>query len=169
MVVMLVVGGAAALARWTHPMATLLRPYRGKELWAAFGVAAVATGGSLFISDIAGYQPCELCWFERVCMYPLSIVLLLFAWYGERRLARYLLPLSLGGAAVSIYHLLIVNAIVDRTVPCLSNPAGVVYRTHCATTWINEFGYVTIPTLALTSFLLLGGLIVLAGSERANA
>ncbi len=131
----------------------------GYELWAAFIVAAIGTGGSLFFSEIAHFVPCELCWFQRICMYPLSIVTLLAAVTGEYRIARYLLPLPLVGAGVSVYHLLVENGVAGQSSACfVSAPGG------CATKWINEFGYMTIPTLALTSFLLLVGLLGLAAT-----
>jgi hypothetical protein len=64
--------------------------------------------------------------------------------------ARYLLPLPAVGACVSVYHLLVENGVVGQSSSCLvSAPGG------CATKWINEFGYITIPTLALTAFVLL--------------
>jgi disulfide bond formation protein DsbB len=121
----------------------------GYELWLAFLVAAIATGGSLFFSEIANFVPCELCWYQRICMYPLAIITLLAALAGDYRVARYLLPLPLVGAGVSIYHLLVENGVVKQTQACLiSAPGG------CATKWIDEFGYITIPTLALTGFVL---------------
>jgi disulfide bond formation protein DsbB len=119
----------------------------GYELWLAFLVAAVATGGSLFFSEVAHFVPCELCWFQRICMYPLSITTLSMALAYDHRAARYLLPLPLVGAGVSTYHLLVENGAFKQTQACLlSAPGG------CATKWINEFGYMTIPTLALTAF-----------------
>jgi disulfide bond formation protein DsbB len=131
------------------PLRTLRRWVWGYELWLAFLVAAVATGGSLFFSEVAHFVPCELCWFQRICMYPLSITTLLMALADDHRAARYLLPLPLVGAGVSTYHLLVENAVVKETQACLlSAPGG------CATKWINEFGFVTIPTLALTAFAL---------------
>ena len=84
----------------------------GYELWAAFLVAAVATGGSLFFSEIAGFVPCELCWYQRICMYPLSLLTLFAAAHRDYRFARYLLPLPIVGAGVSVYHLLIENVAV---------------------------------------------------------
>ena len=131
----------------------------GYELWAAFAVAAIGTGGSLFFSEIAHFVPCELCWFQRICMYPLSAATLLAAIAGEHRVARYLLPLPLVGAGVSVYHLLVENGIVGQSSACfVSAPGG------CATKWIDEFGYVTIPTLALTGFLLLIVFLALAAT-----
>src|SRR5690349_16684780 len=70
----------------------------GYELWAAFVVAAVATGGSLFLSEVAGFVPCELCWFQRICMYPLSLLVLFAAFHGDYRFARYLIPFPIIGA-----------------------------------------------------------------------
>jgi disulfide bond formation protein DsbB len=138
----------------------------GYELWSAFLVAAIATGGSLFLSEIAHFIPCELCWYQRICMYPLSIVLLLAALAGDYRIVRYVWPLPVVGACVSVYHLLVENGVVGQSTACLvSAPGG------CATKWINEFGYVTIPTLALTGFLLLIGLFALAaigGADEAD-
>ena len=114
-----------------------------------FVVSSIATGGSLFFSEIAHFVPCELCWYQRICMYPLTIVSLLAALANDRQVARYLLPLPLVGAGVSVYHLLVENGVVGQSSACLiSAPGG------CATKWIEEFGYVTIPVLALTGFTL---------------
>src|SRR5206468_3261152 len=136
----------------------------GYELWAAFVVSAIATGGSLFFSETAGFVPCELCWYQRICMYPLSIVTLLGALADERRIARYLLPLPLVGAGVSVYHLLVENRVVEQSQICLlSAPGG------CATKWIEEFGYVTIPVLALTGFALAFALLLLAAFDGVPA
>jgi disulfide bond formation protein DsbB len=132
----------------------------GYELWLAFLVAAVATGGSLFFSEVAHFLPCELCWYQRICMYPLSIITLLTARFNDHRVARYLLPLPVVGAGISIYHLLVENGVVKQTQACLlSAPGG------CATKWINEFGYVTIPTLALTGFALLFAFLLFAAFD----
>ena len=135
----------------------------GYELWGAFVVAAIATGGSLFFSQIANFPPCEFCWFQRTMMYPLSILTLLVAARGDNRAARYLIPLPVVGAGTSVYHLLIENHVIKEPVACsLSAPGG------CGVKWINEFGYITIPTLALTGFLLLIGFLVLASLGEAE-
>ena len=129
------------------PLRVTHRAIWAYELWLAFFVAAVATGGSLFFSEIAHFVPCELCWYQRICMYPLSIIVVLAALANDYRAARYLLPLPIAGAGISTYHLLVENGVVKQTQACLiSAPGG------CATKWINEFGYMTIPTLALTAF-----------------
>jgi disulfide bond formation protein DsbB len=144
----LVVGVLAVVGR-RGPLGVVRQVLWGYELWLAFVVAAIATGGSLFFSEIAGFIPCELCWYQRICMYPLSLLTLMMAARADHRAARYLLPLPVIGAGVSVYHLLIENGVVAQSSACLvSAPGG------CATKWINEFGYMTIPTLALTGFAL---------------
>jgi disulfide bond formation protein DsbB len=155
---LILVGGAAALGA-RGPMRVLREAIWGYELWAAFVVAAIATGGSLFFSEIAHFVPCELCWFQRICLYPLSITTLLAAIAGDHRLARYLLPLPVVGAGVSVYHLLVENGVVEQAKACLASAPG-----GCATKWINEFGYMTIPTLALTAGALLTGFLALAAA-----
>ena len=146
---LLLLFGLLWLAGVRRPASLALRWIWGYELWLAFLVAAIATGGSLFFSEIAHFVPCELCWFQRICMYPLSITALLMAIADDHRAARYLLPLPVVGGGIAIYHLLVENGVVGQTQACLvSAPGG------CATKWINEFGYVTIPTLALTGFVL---------------
>jgi disulfide bond formation protein DsbB len=156
--VLLLIGGAALLGV-RAPLAALRSVLWGYELWAAFLVSAVATGGSLFFSLQANFVPCELCWYQRICMYPLALLTLFAAVHRDYHVARYLLPFPVIGAGLSIYHLLVENHVVSQSQQCLvSAPGG------CAVKWINEFGYVTIPTLALTGFALLVGLLALAAA-----
>ncbi len=160
---LLLLVGLGRLAGMRTMGEALRRALEGYELWLAFLVAAIATGGSLFFSEIAGFVPCELCWFQRICMYPLSIVTLLAALANDRRVAGYLLPLPVVGAGVSVYHLLVENGVVKQAEACLlSAPGG------CATKWIEEFGYVTIPVLALTGFALCFAFLLLAAAPPAS-
>jgi disulfide bond formation protein DsbB len=150
----------AALLGLQAPLRVVRSALWGYELWLAFVVASIATGGSLYFSEIAHYVACELCWFQRICMYPLSITTLLLALFGDHRAARYLLPLPVVGAGVSVYHILVENGVVQQAQACLiSAPGG------CATKWIDEFGYMTIPTLALTGFALVFAFLLLAAVE----
>jgi disulfide bond formation protein DsbB len=151
LIALMILVGLLALMGVRAPLDSIRRLLWGYELWAAF------VGGSLFFSLIANFPPCELCWYQRICMYPLSILTLLMAWRGDHRAARYLIPLPVVGACTSIYHLLIENAVIKEPTQCQASAPG-----GCATKWINEFGYITIPTLALTGFLLLIAFLVLA-------
>jgi len=157
MVALLVVLALLAAVGFRRPWALLRLKLQGVEVWLAFLVAAIATSGSLFFSEIAHFTPCALCWYQRFCMYPLAIATFVIATSGAVSAARWLLPLSLGGAALSLYHVLIENGLAPQTAGCLlSLPGG------CALKWINEFGYITIPTLALTAFALVSALLLLA-------
>ena len=152
----LAVVGIAALLGVPGPLDAVRGVLWGYELWSAFLVAAIATGGSLFLSEVAHFVPCELCWYQRICMYPLALLTLFAAVHADYRVVRYLLPFPVVGACVSIYHLLIENAVIREPSACRIGGAG------CAVKWINEFGYVTIPTLALTAFVLLIEFLALA-------
>jgi disulfide bond formation protein DsbB len=161
---LLLLVGVLSLVGVRGPLTLLRSAVWGYELWLAFVVAAIATAGSLFFSDIAHFVPCELCWYQRICMYPLSLITLFAALLDDHRIARYLLPFPVIGAGVSTYHLLIENGVIKQTQACLiSAPGG------CATKWINEFGYMTIPTLTLTGFALVFAFLLLAAFEPAAA
>ena len=161
---LLLLVGVLWLVGLRGPLAAIRSAIWGYELWLAFLVAAIATGGSLFFSEVADFVPCELCWYQRICMYPIALLTLLMALANDHRAARYLLPLPLAGAAISIYHLLVENGVVEESNACLvSAPGG------CATKWINEFGYVTIPTLALTGFALTFAFLLFAVFDTGKA
>ena len=159
-----IVVGVLALVGVRGPLDAIRNLLWGYELWGAFVVAAIATGGSLFYSQIAGFIPCEFCWFQRMMMYPLSILTLLIAARGDNRAARYLLPLPVVGAGTSIYHMLLEHHVIKEPGACTLTGGG------CTANWIalHSFGYLTIPTLALTAFLLLIGFLVLASTGEAE-
>jgi disulfide bond formation protein DsbB len=166
LIVLALLLGVLALTGVRGPLDAVRNLLWGYELWGAFVVAAIATGGSLFYSQVAGFIPCEFCWFQRVLMYPLSILTLLIAARGDNRAARYLLPLPVVGAGTSIYHMLIERNVIKEPKACsILIPGG------CGTNWIanHSFGYLTIPGLALTAFLLIIGFLVLASTGEADA
>jgi disulfide bond formation protein DsbB len=161
-----VVVGLLALFGIRGPLEAIRNLLWGYELWGAFVVAAVATGGSLFYSQVAHFVPCEFCWFQRMLMYPLSILTLLIAVRGDNRAARYLIPLPVVGAGTSIYHILIERNVIKEPKQCSINVPG-----GCGINWItnHSFRYLTIPELALTAFLLLIGFLVLASTGESEA
>jgi disulfide bond formation protein DsbB len=139
----------------TGPWRFLRESLASSELWLAFAVALVATAGSLYFSEVAHFIPCKLCWFQRMAMYPL-LLLALPALRHDRRAAQYFLPLPLVGFGISAWHILIERQVISETSSCsISAPGG------CATKWIEEFGYMTIPTLAATAFALVALLLAL--------
>jgi disulfide bond formation protein DsbB len=114
--------------------------------YVAWTQALVATGGSLYFSEVMHFPPCALCWYQRIMMYPLVLILAAGILLRDPRLRVYVLPVSGLGLLIALYHnLLTYNVIPTEIVPC---SAGV----SCLTRWINWFGFVTIPLLSLTAF-----------------
>jgi disulfide bond formation protein DsbB len=128
-------------------------------LWLAFGVAALAMLGSLYFSEIARFEPCRLCWFQRIAMYPLVLLLGIAAVRGDFGVRRYAIPLAAVGAVVSTYHVAI------EWLPWLDTgvcPA----TTPCSVVWFRELGFVSLPYLALSAFLLIVALLAIAPSDE---
>ena len=153
---------ALAALVW-QPARRLLRELRdllfGGELWAAWVVALVATLGILYYSEIADFIPCRLCWYQRIAMYPLAVLLLLAALRKDiRGGAIYAIPLALVGMGVAIYHIYIEYNPEAET-------AGCKIGASCAVKWIEELGYVTLPVLALTAFAAVLALALMALSR----
>lgn len=131
----------------------------------AWLTAAVATAGSLYFSESAGYLPCRLCWFQRIAMYPLVAIVLVGLLLRDRRMPLYAIAFPLVGAAFSIYHIYIEVNPEAESAACRQ---GV----PCSTRWIDEFGYVTIPVMALSAFSLIAVLLVvclIAGRRAGSA
>jgi disulfide bond formation protein DsbB len=150
----------AIAAIWSPRARRLLAGARdtllGGELWVAWAFALVATAGSLVFSEVSQFIPCRLCWFQRIGMYPLAVLLLIAALRRDvRGGALYGLPLAIFGAVVAIYHIYIEYHPEAET-------AGCKIGAPCSTKWIDKIGYITIPVLALTAFLAIITLLVAA-------
>ena len=144
----------ARLLRDRSPAAAqLVAAVDDAALWIAFLVAATATAGSLYFSEVAHFTPCRLCWFQRIAMYPLSVVLLVAAIRRDRGVRWYAGPLAAIGALVSTYHYLI------EWKPSLEG--GVCgLGASCADIWFRELGFVTLAFMALCGFLTIIVLVV---------
>jgi disulfide bond formation protein DsbB len=118
-------------------------------------VAWVATCGSLFFSEVLHWVPCSLCWYQRILMYPLSVVLAIGLWRRDRKVHTYAIPFALIGAGVSLYHYLIQKS--DWLAPPVCS-IGV----PCSVDYLNWLGFITIPLLALTAFLLINLLMIIS-------
>jgi disulfide bond formation protein DsbB len=110
--------------------------------------AWIATCGSLFFSEVLGWQPCVLCWYQRILMYPLAILLAIGIVRRDRGLHIYILPFSIAGIGVSLYHYLLIKTDWLPPPPCA---VGV----PCTVDYLNWFGFINIPFLALTAFLII--------------
>ena len=156
--VVLFVGGrfSPALRNLGRQAADAVAP---SALSLAAGVAAVCTAGSLYLSEVAGFLPCKLCWYQRFAMYPLAPILGLSAWKGLTWIKPYAFALATIGSMISVYHILVERGIVKESASCdPTNP--------CSLNWVPHLGYLTIPTMALSGFLLI--LTLLAVSRAGN-
>jgi len=127
--------------------AAIGRAIQARGIVAAWIVALLATVGSLYFSEVARFTPCTLCWYQRIAMYPLVVILFGAALRRDVRGAVfYGAPLAVIGAGVAIYHLYI------EYHPEAETP-GCKIGAPCTTRWIDEYGYITIPALALTAFV----------------
>ena len=102
----------AVLAGWrsaagTRPSTALMASIGDAALWIAFLVAGIAMAGSLYFSEVADFIPCRLCWFQRIAMYPLAVILLVAAIRRDRAVRWYVVPVAAIGACVSMYHYVI--------------------------------------------------------------
>lgn len=113
-------------------------------------VAVVAVLGSLTYSDILGYEPCKLCWFQRIFMYPQAFILVM-AWFKkDYRVVPYAITLSMLGAILSAYHYLLQLGVAPA-LPC----SAVGFSASCSQRFVMQYGYITIPMMALTAFVLI--------------
>ncbi len=112
-------------------------------------VALSATMGSLYFSEIRGYEPCELCWIQRIFMYPLVLIIGIAYLQHNARIALTTAILAIIGGAISLYHYGI------QKVDFLSDSAPACGRVSCTGEYMNLFGFITIPFLALTAFVLI--------------
>lgn len=115
-------------------------------IYLAWIQSIVATLGSLYFSEVMKFPPCVLCWYQRIFMYPLVFILAVGMVRKDKKIHTYVLPLSLTGLSIAIYHNLLYYQILPESVaPCV---AGV----SCTTKFIQWFGFVTIPLLSLIAF-----------------
>lgn len=117
-------------------------------------IALIATAGSLYFSEIRGYIPCELCWIQRIFMYPLVIVAGVAYFQKNVRIALTTLVLSAIGGLISLYHYGI------QKLSFLADSAPSCGQVPCTGQYINWLGFITIPFLALTAFILIAGMSI---------
>lgn len=126
-------------------MASIIR--RGILLYLAWVVALLATVGSLFFSEVMGLPPCALCWYQRIAVYPLVLIIGTGIVLRDTRVRAYALPLALAGLAVSVYHNLLYYGIIPETLTPCSEGAS------CTERQVEWFGFITIPLMGLASFV----------------
>jgi disulfide bond formation protein DsbB len=114
--------------------------------YVAWAIALSATLGSLFFGEVMKLPPCTLCWYQRVCLFPLPVVLAVGILCRDRRLPAYALPLVVGGLAVAVYHNLLYWGVIPEALsPCTE-------ALSCKTRQIEWLGFITIPLMSLGTF-----------------
>lgn len=108
--------------------------------------AVIATLASLYFSEIRHFPPCILCWYQRICMYPLVVILFVGIYRKDTKVYLTVLPLAIIGFCISLYHNLLYYKIIPEAIaPCVTGVS-------CTTIFIKWFGFVTIPFLSLVAF-----------------
>ena len=118
---------------------------RANSVWLAFAVALFTTLGSLYLSEIAHYRPCPLCWYQRICMYPLFVTLLVGGLRKDREVYAYVLPPAIIGTGFAIYHTQL------QAFPQQHGPFCKGFD-PCTVRYVWEFGFVSIPFMSLAAF-----------------
>ncbi|MET0895174.1 MAG: disulfide bond formation protein B [Acidimicrobiia bacterium] len=159
-VVLIVAFGVAALVSssarraWT----SMTRAVGAQAVLVAWLVAVVTTAGSLYYSEHLGFLPCELCWYQRILMYPLVIVLGVAVLNRDRFVWITGLVFVVLGVPLSLYHWL-----VER-VPSLAESTSCSVTAPCSAPYFEKFGYVTLAWMCMSSFLLIGSLLVISAT-----
>ncbi len=148
----------------TSSAAAPARDLRGA--WAlvfcAWLVATTATLTALFFSEVMRLPPCSLCWYQRIFMFPLALILPMGLFPFDPKVIRYALPMTAVGGAIAVFHqLLVAGVIPERLQPC-------VQGVPCSKTVIEWFGFVTIPLLSVVAFTSIAALLVAAHYRSAR-
>ncbi|WP_175989258.1 disulfide oxidoreductase [Bacillus sp. Marseille-Q1617] len=118
-------------------------------MYGAWLISITATLGSLYFSEVKGFIPCELCWYQRIFMYPLTLILGVATFQNDSGLKKIVLPMSIFGGIISVFHYL------EQKVPGFGGIKPCASGVPCNAEYINWLGFITIPFLALTAFSLI--------------
>lgn len=124
-------------------------------LFLAWFVASASTLGSLFFSYVMEFAPCVLCWYQRIFLFPLVLVLAAGLFPFDRRAIKFALPLAIAGWLTAFYHNLLYAGIIPESLqPCSQGVS-------CTEEYIELFGFMTIPMLSLLSFSTIAALLII--------
>ncbi|MCG8683800.1 MAG: disulfide bond formation protein B [Desulfobacterales bacterium] len=124
-------------------------------LLAAWMVAAASTLGSIFFSHVMEFAPCVLCWYQRICLFPLVIILAIGLFPFDKAVVKYALPIAVSGWFVAAYHNLLYSGIIPQEMqPCTKGVS-------CTEKYIDLFGFLSIPMLSLIGFSILVSILFL--------
>jgi len=137
----------------------LFEDVRRNSIWFALAVALTTTLGSLYFSEVAHFHPCPLCWYQRIAMYPLVVALLVGGIRRDRMVWTYVIPPAVIGSGFAIYHTQL------QAYPQQHGPFCKI-NDPCTVRYVWEFGFVSIPFMALAAFALIITLMLVLRSER---
>ncbi|WP_191562554.1 disulfide oxidoreductase [Metabacillus idriensis] len=125
------------------------KKYIENQLFIAWAASFVSMLGSLYFSEIMDFIPCDLCWYQRILMYPLVVILGMAIYRKDYQIAFYTMILSAIGGTISIYHYAVqkIDFVGTHSASC-----GIV---PCTGEYINWLGFITIPFLALIGFTII--------------
>jgi len=124
-------------------------------LFGAWVIALVASLGAIFIGEVLGQEPCNLCWYQRIAMFPLVLILGLACLNNDLSIRRYALPLAIAGGAVALWHtLLYVGLISEAIVPCSVNGP------FCTDANMTILGVIPLPMISLASFIVIALMLI---------
>lgn len=133
-------------------------------LYMALVASWIAMCGSLFMSEALGWIPCQWCWYQRIFMYPIALILPVGLLKRDRNVAAYTLTLSVIGICASTYHILL------QKVPEIARFETCTIGVPCSADYLNWFGFITIPMLAWVAFaaIIIGSLLALRANRKTD-
>ncbi len=154
---------AIAIVLWLVERASSRRPLQAigrrighDSLRLAWLVAAIAMAGSLYLSEVRHFTPCPLCWYQRIAMYPLVVVLGVAMVRRDHGARWYAILLALVGLAIGAYHYQLERFPDQDAIACTSS-------VPCTTIWFEQLGYITIPMMAMSAFALVVVILAIGG------
>lgn len=155
-------GRSSSASRVHRALASTSRDTAWPLLFLAWLLAAASTLGALFFSEVMKLAPCELCWWQRIFMFPLVLMLPLGLFPLDPRVVRYALPLALAGLGFALFHWLLVLGVIPENIrPCTK---GV----PCSEVTLQWFGFLNLPLLSVVAFSIIVALLALTHSKASK-
>lgn len=124
-------------------------------LFIAWLLASVSVTGSVFFSYVLEFEPCVLCWYQRICLFPLVLILAVGLFPFDKNVIKYALPLAFAGTLTALYHTLLYAGIIPENIqPCSKGVS-------CTEKYIELFGFISIPMLSFFSFLTIVTILII--------
>ncbi len=151
------IGGrfSPALDRWNEELKGVFGDW---TYWLVFLIALVSMLGSLYYSEIVGYPPCSLCWYQRIAMYPLVVIMGIAAWRRDAGIRIYVLPLMVIGAVLALYQY-VIGYVPDAEI------LGCSIDVSCTERYVWEFGFVDFPFMSFVGFSFMMALMLWASPD----